>query len=65
MTTSLGVLYLYIVRYTKKTNDCSLTIKEESDFDFVFLYYQFDEGANGANTFTFGLAVKPSKRLYV
>ena len=27
--------------------------------------YQFDDGANGADIFNFGLAVKPSKRLYV
>ncbi len=68
ITTDMDVLYVYIFRCTTKKNDCSLIKEREIYLVFFCLYYQFDDeydGANGADIFNFGLAVKPSKRLYV
>jgi len=62
------IICVYISLYNKKKNDCSLIKGREIYLVFFCLYYQFDDeydGANGADIFNFGLAVKPSKRLYV
>lgn len=67
ITTDLDViLCVYSSLYNKKkTNEknCSFLIGRS------WFYYQFDDedddANDGANIFTFGLAVRPSKRLYV
>jgi len=62
-------VYISLSNKKKKENNCSLIKGREIYLVFFFcLYYQFDDeydGANGADIFNFGLAVKPSKRLYV
>ncbi len=61
------IICVYISLYNKKKR--LFFDKRKRDLFGIFcLYYQFDDeydGANGADIFNFGLAVKPSKRLYV
>jgi hypothetical protein len=58
----LDILNVFIFRCTTKKQ--RLFFDKRKIFDFI-VYYQFDDEANGADIFNFGLAVKPSKRLYV
>jgi len=66
--TDMDVLYVYIFRCTTKKKRLFFDKRKRDLFCIFCLYYQFDDeydGANGADIFNFGLAVKPSKRLYV
>jgi len=61
----------FVVQKQKKKKERKRLFFDKKKERFIWLFffcYQFDDEydeANGADIFNFGLAVKPSKRLYV